>query len=159
MDVHLYYENGKHYHISHINKYELTVERSAVANMSDGKKVVETSCIHCMIKGEFKKVLKRKPHSNYNTCILDLPAEQARALAVNILNVLDDKSILTQKALIDEAGCHKTIEPETENSTQDKNTALKGISSSGRIKGSVMVSCLNTVSGSQNRVSGHAFSS
>ena len=53
--------------------------------------------------------MQRDNHSNYNTCILDLPEEQARILAHNILNVIDSKSDSAARTLIDETNAVKVI--------------------------------------------------
>jgi hypothetical protein len=104
VDIHLYYENGKHYRISDISKYQLTVEKTAVSDEEHAGMDAEAdnSRIHCSFKGEFKKILKRDPYSNYNTCVLDLPEEQARILAQTILKVLDDESNEAKMSYIDE---------------------------------------------------------
>ena len=106
MDVHIYSEEGKHFNISEINKYELTVERSTNEHLAD---VSSKEHIKCFIRGELKKIMQRDNHSNYNTCILDLPEEQARILAHNILNVIDSKSDSAARTLIDETNAVKVI--------------------------------------------------
>ena len=107
MNVHIFYEDGQHFNISHINKYELTVERSS--RPDESRKIPH---IQCLIKGELKKIMKRDNHTKYNTCILDLPEEQARILAQNILNVLENKAESARKTLIDESCKVKTIDVE-----------------------------------------------
>lgn len=106
MDVHIYSEEGQHFNISEINKYELTVERFKDEHLAD---VPSKEHIKCLIRGELKKIMPRDNHSNYNTCILDLPKEQARILALNILDVLDGKSDSATRTLIDETTAVKVI--------------------------------------------------
>lgn len=105
MDVHIYSEEGQHFNISEISKYELTVERDS-SNLAD---VSSKEHIKCLIKGELKKIMKRDNQSKYNTCILDLPEEQARILALNILNVLDGKARAKARTLIDETKTVKVV--------------------------------------------------
>ncbi len=106
MDVHIYSEEGQHFNISEINKYELTVERSKDGHIADFS---SKEHIKCFIKGELKKIMQRDNHSNYNTCILDLPEEQARILALNILDVLNGKSDTATRVLIDETTAVKIV--------------------------------------------------
>ena len=106
MDVHIYSEEGQHFNISKINKYELTVERSKNEDLADAP---SKEHIKCLIKGELKKIIQRDNQSNYNTCILDLPEEQARILALNILDVLDSKADSVTRTLIDETTTVKVI--------------------------------------------------